>query len=326
MRKHLLIGVVISITLLMLVFWKTDRHALWQACQSANYWYLLPSVVITFVCMWLRAVRWKFLFAPIKKINIHPLFSATMIGFMANNLLPARLGEFVRAYVIGKQENINKSTSFGTIVVERIFDGLVLLCFLITVFLTNSSLPGWVVWSGYFFAGVYIGMLGFLVMLQMRPDRTMVLLDRLLTPISHSWASRVRNLTLSFATGLQVLRRGKHLAVIAILSFVHWIVFSLTIYYALLAFNLPLSFSASLLVMSILGFGVTIPSSPGFIGTFQAACWAGLALFSVSKSDALSFSIVYHASQYIPVTLCGLVYLWTDHLSLREISQADVVS
>lgn len=326
MRKHLIIGFVISAGLMALVFWKTDLDVLWRACQSANYWYFLPSVGITFACFWLRAVRWQLLFAPIKKVNLHPLFSATMIGFMANNLLPARLGEFVRAYVIGKQENVAKSASFGTIVVERVFDGLVLLSLLITVFLTNSSLPDWVVISGYVATLVYLVALGFLIVLEMRRDWAAVLLGRVLAPISRAFADRVLALLDSFAVGLQVLRRGKRLAAVIVLSFVHWVVFGLTIYFALLAFNLHLPFAVSLLVMSILGFAVTVPSSPGFIGTFHAACVGALALFSVSQSEALSFSIVYHASQYIPVTLVGLIYLWTDHLSLREISHADIAA
>lgn len=316
----------ISIILLVLVFWEIDLQALKKACLAANYWYLIPSIAITFVCMWLRAVRWKLLFAPIKKIRIQPLFSATMIGFMANNLLPARLGEFVRAYVIGRHENVAKTASFGTIVVERVFDGLVLLSFLIMSFVTNSSLPDLVVVSGYIVGSVYLITLGFLIMLVMRPDRAMSLLDLILKRMSDSFAERVRVLIRSFTSGLEVLRRGKGLIGVLIMSFVLWFVFTLSIHYGLRAFNLELPYTASMLIMAILGFGVTIPSSPGYVGTFQASCVVALTLFSVSQADALSFSIVFHASQYIPITLAGLIYLWMDHLSLRDIRQADIIS
>lgn len=326
MRKQLLIGVFVSAVLLYLVFRNTDLYELWRAALTANYWYFIPSTIATFASFWLRAVRWQLLFASIKKIRIHPLFSATMIGFMANNILPARLGEFVRAYVIGKNENVPKTASFGTIVVERVFDGLVLLCLLITSFITNSALPDWVVVSGYVLGSIYMVTLIVLVFWVMKPDQTLSLVYRVIRIVSAGLAERVRVLFGSFITGLGVLRKGSRLFTVVLMSFVLWSVAALSIYYGLIAFNMNLSYTASLLIMAILGFGVTLPSSPGYIGPFQASCVVALALFSISQSDALSFSIVYHASQYIPVTLVGLIYLWTDHLSLREIRQAEIVA
>jgi uncharacterized protein (TIRG00374 family) len=325
-RKQLIIGLVISIALLVLIFWNTDFNALWQAMLSAHYWYLIPSTIVTFVCMWIRAVRWQLLFTPIKRIRIHPLFSATMIGFMANNVLPARLGEFVRAYVIGRQENVAKSASFGTIVVERIFDGLILLSFLIISFVTNTTLPDLVVYSTYALGSIYLVSLTFLVGLVVRPEQARQLLNRVLGLMSASLAERVGSLLRSFIDGLQVLRLGSRMVSILAFSVVLWVLAGLSVHIALMAFNLELPFVASLLVMSIMGFGVTIPSSPGYVGTFHASSVLALALFSISRTDALSFSIVYHASQYISITLVGLIYLWMDHLSLQEIGQVDVVS
>ncbi len=294
--------------------------------MSANYWYILPSVAVTFVCMWLRAVRWQLLFAPIKKISVHSLFSAVMIGFMANNLLPARLGEFVRAYVIARHEKVAKTASFGTIVVERVFDGLVLISFLVFGFFTTTELPGWIVYSGYVFGSIYAVTLCFLFMLVAKPELALAILDYVLHFAPDKTAERARALIQSFMAGLESLRSVFRILSVAFMSFLLWSIFALSIHYALLAFNLELPYMGSLLLMSILGFGVTIPSSPGFVGTFQASCVVGLALFSVSQSDALSFSIVFHASQYVPVTIVGLIYLWTDHLSLRDIRQIEMVS
>ncbi len=326
MRKQFIAGIAISLILLVIVFWKTDRQALWDACMSANYWYILPSVAVTFVCMWLRAVRWQLLFAPIKKISIHSLFSAVMIGFMANNLLPARLGEFVRAYVIARHEKVAKTASFGTIVVERVFDGLVLISFLVFGFFTTTALPGWIVYSGYVFGSIYTVTLCFLFVLVAKPELALAFLDYVLHFAPDKTAERARALIQSFMVGLESLRSIFRILSVAFMSFLLWSIFALSIHYALLAFNLELPYMGSLFLMSIIGFGVTIPSSPGFVGTFQASCVVGLALFSVSQSDALSFSIVFHASQYVPVTIVGLIYLWTDHLSLRDLRQIEMVS
>ena len=325
-RKQLIIGISISIFLLIIVFKNIEFDKFWQAMVTANYWYLLPTVLLTFVCMWIRAVRWQLLFEPIKKIGIHPLFSATLIGFMANNLLPARLGEFVRAYVIGRQENVAKTASFGTIVVERIFDGLVLLSFLIISFVTNTTLPSYIVYISYLLCGIYVVALFFLFYLVIQPARALTMLDRIIRVMSVTMAQRVGSIIDSFIDGLQILRQGPRMMGVLVLSFVLWVVNGLSIYIALLAFNIQLPFVASLLIMAITGFGVTIPSSPGFVGTFHASCVIGLALFSISQTDALSFAIVYHASQFIPITLVGLIYLWMDHLSLDDIRQVDAIS
>lgn len=325
-RKQLIIGVSISVFLLVIVFKNIEFDKFWQALLAANYWYLLPTVLLTFACMWIRAMRWQLLFEPIKKIGIHALFSATMIGFMANNLLPARLGEFVRAYVIGRQEKVAKTASFGTIVVERIFDGLVLLSFLIISFVTNTTLPAYIVYISYLLGAVYVFALFFLFYLVIRPARALTILDRLMRLVSNRLAQRVGVVIDSFIDGLQILRQGPRMIGVLAFSFLLWLVNGLSIYIALLSFNINLPFVASLLVMAITGFGVTIPSSPGFVGTFHASCVIGLALFSISQTDALSFAIVYHASQFIPITLVGLLYLWMDHLSLSDIRQVDAIS
>ena len=219
-----------------------------------------------------------------------------------------------------------KTASFGTIVVERVFDGLVLISFLIFGFLTNATLPDLIVYSGYAFGSIYAVTLCFLFMLVAKPDLALAFLEYVLHFASDTMTERVRALIRSFMVGLESLRSITRILSVVFMSFLLWCIFALSIHCALLAFNLELPYMGSLLLMSILGFGVTIPSSPGYVGTFQASCVVGLALFSVSQSDALSFSIVFHASQYIPVTIVGLIYLWTDHLSLRDLRQAELVS
>ena len=127
MKKKFIIGLLVSLVFLYLAFRKVDFSELWSALKGANYWYILPNIVLVILSMWMRAYRWKFMIHPIKKVGLGRLFSTVMIGFMANNVLPARLGEFVRAYSLGAKENISKSATFATIVIERIFDGFAIL-------------------------------------------------------------------------------------------------------------------------------------------------------------------------------------------------------
>jgi len=134
------LGFVISVGILYLAFHRIDFRLLLESLQDANYLYLIPIVAIIFLSMALRALRWGYLLRPLKKIGFPNLFEGILIGFMANNVLPVRMGEFVRAYIIGRSEKISKTASFGTIVVERLFDGFTVLALLVVV-LTFIQLP-----------------------------------------------------------------------------------------------------------------------------------------------------------------------------------------
>ena len=127
-------GFVLSLFFLVIFFRKIDLVTIWNSFLSVEYLYVIPLVVFNIFSFWVRAKRWQYLLAPIKKIKISPLFHATAIGFLANNILPARIGELVRAYVLGSKEKISKTSSFATIVVERLFDGFtILLLFLVVI-------------------------------------------------------------------------------------------------------------------------------------------------------------------------------------------------
>ena len=157
MNWKLFFSVLISTLFLILAFNRVNLYELKDTLETANYIYLIPAVLLTILSLWIRAVRWGYLLQPVKKININSLFSATAIGLMANNLLPARLGEFVRAYVIGKKELISKSASFATIVVERIFDGLtILLFFNVVAIFYAESMPTWLRNSAYFASVIFL--------------------------------------------------------------------------------------------------------------------------------------------------------------------------
>jgi uncharacterized membrane protein YbhN (UPF0104 family) len=122
-------GILISIICSWLFARKIEWSHLSTALQEANYIYIIPTIILIFVSHYLRAVRWSSLIAPIKKVSVLNLFSATMIGFMANSVLPARIGEVIRPVMVARKENIKMTTSFATVVMERIFDVLSIIVF-----------------------------------------------------------------------------------------------------------------------------------------------------------------------------------------------------
>ncbi len=317
------IGIAISALFLFLAFHKVNLHEVKEALNSANYIYLIPVVLLLLLSFIMRALRWRYLLEPIKKIKLHSLFSATMIGFMANNLLPARLGEFARAYAIGEKEGISKSSSLATIVIERIFDGITILTFLAIILIFWSfSFPSWLQNAAYIACSIYLFALLFLILLKLQTKRALRIAEFIFKPFPRKFKIRMIRILNSFVDGLKILHSSKNIIYSAILSLFVWLPVGLIIYCLLISFGIDLPISVSFLLLVILCIGVMIPSAPGFVGTVQFLCVTGLALFAVPKSQALSFSIVYHASQFIPVTGIGLVYLFMEGLSFAKIQSS----
>jgi hypothetical protein len=186
--KKLWIGVGISVFFLFLLFRKIDLQKMVSALGEMDYIYLFPAVVSTFISYFFRAVRWKYLLSPLKKTRLRNLFPATIIGYMANNLLPARLGEFVRAYVLGEKEALGFGAVFASLVIDRLFDGfsvlmiLLLTCFVLVLPPGMERVQQLLVMGGYATLALYFAVILFLVILKMRTIKTIGVLGALLKP------------------------------------------------------------------------------------------------------------------------------------------------
>jgi hypothetical protein len=271
---------------------------------------VLASIAVRF---WLTAVRWQVLLRPIKVVGLHRLFGVVMIGFMANNVLPARLGEFVRAYALGKTESLSKSLSFATIVVERVFDGFTLLAFLLVgvLFLRPGPL---IVWSAVTAFCLYLG-----VLVALMGIRAGMGVGWLLARLPGRIREKAAGLVDSFALGLDVLGDPRALAISSVLSVAIWLVNAAGLWAMFVAFSLDLPVYAGFLVLAIMVLALVLPSTPGYVGPFQAGTVVALGLFGVPKATALSLSILYHAVNYVPITVVGLAYLATLNLTLGEL-------
>jgi uncharacterized protein (TIRG00374 family) len=317
------VGLLISGIFLFLAVRRVDFHEVGHAFKNANYWFLIPSICANFIGLWIRSLRWKVLLKPIRTLRMRDLFQSTVIGFMANNIFPARLGEIIRAVVLGRKTGVSKTASFATIVLERMFDGMAILFFLaVTVGLLNLPFPGWLRKASIAAVAGYLLLLTLLIALKVRAETVMRLFKILLRPFPEKFGLRILDLLKSFVEGLQMLHEWKALIVTVLFSFFLWIFPALSIFYALLAAGIHLPLSASFFLLVVLCIGVAVPSAPGFVGTIQFVSVIGLALFGVSRAQALSYSILFHLSQYIPVTALGLVFSFSEGLSFSKISTA----
>jgi uncharacterized protein (TIRG00374 family) len=319
MRGKVWLGVAVSVVLLWVAARGVSLDEVLDQLRQVRPAWLVPMLVSLFLRFWLTAVRWQFLLRPVKRVGVHRLFAITMIGFMANNVLPARLGEFVRAYALGRSEALPASLPFATIVIERIFDGFTLLVFLVggLSFLRPSKT---LVWAAGLTCVLYLAVLASLVIL--RTGRGLGLLTWPLGRLPARLAGPARHLLESFRAGLGVLADARALLVTAGLSVVIWLVNAVGMECIFRAFGLALPPYASFFVLGTIGVALVLPSAPGYIGPLQAGAVQGLALVGVARETAFSLSIVFHLMNYIPVTLVGLAYLSALNLTLGELRTA----
>jgi hypothetical protein len=319
MRGKVWLGVAVSAVLLWVAVRGVSLDEVLHELRQVRVVWLVPVLASIFVRFWLTAIRWQLLLRPVKQVGVHRLFAVTMIGFMANNVLPARLGEFVRAYALGRSEALPPSLPFATIVIERIFDGFTLLLFLVggLSFLQASRT---LLWAAGLTGVLYLGVLGGLVILRTGRGLGLLtgILDRLPDPVGRSG----RRLLDSFRAGLDVLGDARALLLTALMSILIWVINAAGVEAMFRAFSLELPLYASFLLLGVIAVALVLPSAPGYVGPFQVGTDQGLALVGVTRDTALSLSIVYHLANYIPITLVGLAYLSALNLTLGELRTA----
>ncbi len=318
------IGIIISAVFLYFSVRNIDFTQVKQAFATANYFWAIPTGALIIFTMWIRALRWYYLLSGIKRIRRSSLFSSVMIGFMANNVLPVRLGEIVRAFSIAQKEGISRSGSFATILVERIFDSFAIL-FILAACLILFPFPPAIKKVGYMTFAANIVASIILFSLSRWPVETQNLISKITGIFPVKIHSFVMRLLARFMEGLSIFNEGRDTLIVILYTAALWITTALSNFFIFFAFGIYPPFIAPFVVLVVVALAVMLPSSPGFIGTFQYGCTIALALFSIPKEIAFPFSIVLWSSQYFPVTLLGLYYLRKESFSLKIARDEELV-
>ena len=314
-------GVVLSGVLLVLFLRGYKLQEMARDLKAFHVAYLAPAVFVYLSSFLARAVRWQILLKPLKAISWPVSFSVLMISWMANNLLPARMGELVRAFIIGRREGISASGSFATVVLERVLDGIVLVAFLAGCLVVSdfSKAPSGALnpkMVGLLAGGVFLAAFASLFLLFVQESLALRIAGWFLKPLPAGLAGRIRDLLQSFVSGLACLRSGGAFVAVMGLSVLVWLCEAGTLFLLLKGFEIQVPWSASLFVLSILNLGILIPAAPGYVGSFEFFGAASLALYGVGETVAKSFAISAHAVQFIPVTVMGLIFLSREGLRL----------
>lgn len=320
-----LIGFAVTVIFLGLAVRNVDLGAVAAELRAADYRFLVPATVLTLAGYALRTVRWGLILRPIRRVDFGTLFSALMLGFATNNIMPARVGEVVRAYTLGRKVGVPASLGLATIVVERVFDGLTLLLLMAVALqitpipLDNDRLRLVELAS----LAIFLGALVVLILLLVLEERALRLIAVLLRPLPHGLAARLVGMADSFIKGLHSLRHPGILLKICGVSLLVWLAEAASYSLIARAFELGLGprehVGAVLFLLVFVNLGIMIPSAPGYIGTFQFFARLALAAFAVPGERAVGLALLAHAMQYTLVTGIGLVILWRERLSLTRI-------
>jgi glycosyltransferase 2 family protein len=329
-QKRLLsltIGLAISVVLMWVLFREIDMRKLGEALGRANYWWLLPNVALIIFSMYLRAYRWSYMIAPVKRVAYHQLLAATYIGFMANNVLPLRLGEFVRAYSLASQDReVSKSASLATIFVERMVFDLVALLLIFgavmgvtSVHITDSMRMG-------IYASILVALAGlaFVLFMALKPNQAGEVITRYLFFLPDRLKETTRAIVLKFSSGLAFMVRPREVTRVIWHTLFIWLIMGVSNYFVFVAFGFNLPLDASFFLLVVVSIAILVPSSPGFVGVYHGGAVFTLLQYGIGSEDALSFALVLHAAQYIPITLLGFYYLRKAHLSLRQLEDEAV--
>jgi uncharacterized protein (TIRG00374 family) len=326
------IGLLISALFLYLAFRNVDLTRTWEVIRSASLFPLLLIVILTFFQYVIRAWRWRILLEPIKKIGFSNRLSSILIGFAANCVLPARLGEFIRANYMGRRENISGSSIFGTIVVERLFDGFTLLLILLIGLIGTSFPEEWRSISvslratGFFLLFFYILVIIFLAGFKYKAKPFLNILDGLLFFLPNRFRTKITDMIWNFSLGLVLIKNPYQWFQAILYSLFVWFVNLYQIQLIEQSTGLGLPFMATFLIMAMASFGAMIPSAPGFIGTFHLSVQYGFIFYGVGKEEALSAAILWHAALFFPTMLFGLIAFLLFNIPLGRLSEdADIL-
>ncbi len=322
-RWHIWLGVAISAVFLYLAFRKVDFSLVWQYMKQAQWSWVLLGLAFYFFGVLLRAWRWQVLLNPLKRLPIRRLFPVVAIGYMGNNVYPARAGEVLRSVLLKSKDQVDISGSLATIVVERLFDAIVILGLVLLNLRQLTAMPSAAEWVGSIQKGAIIGSAVFLLLL-------LIFLAMVFFPVQtqkiSAWVinrivpSRLRpslsGIVARFINGLSSLRSPVETLKVLLLSIAIWTCETGLYWGVMRALGMDLSFMALMLLNGVVNLVLLVPAAPGGLGTFDAACKAMLILFGIGAELALGYTLLLRAALWVPITVLGALFFLREGFSL----------
>ncbi|NLE76499.1 MAG: flippase-like domain-containing protein [Chloroflexi bacterium] len=321
-RWHFWLGLVISAAFLYKALSGLHLAEVAETISEAQYLWLIPGVLVYFGAVWARTWRWHYLLRPLKVVPLRRLFPVVCIGYMGNNVYPARAGEVIRAYVLKRKDDVSVSASLATVIVERIFDGVVMLLFVFAS-LPFTPMPDWLRQIVVVFSLLFFGSLAIFFAIAARPALAQRIynwfIDRL---VPERFREPARGILDRFMDGLASLRSGRDVLMVFVTSLVIWLTETVKYWFVMHGFGFTVPFYVLMLMNGVVNLATTIPSSPGYVGTFDTPGIEVLKAFGVPAEMAAGYTFVLHAALWLPITLLGAFYMWRESVSWRDFAEA----
>lgn len=316
---YLLISLIVTVGALVYALWDISFPALSALFSNLHYGIVLPFLVILALFYWLKALRWSLLLRPIGNFRWSQVTPAMMIGFGANNILPAHLGDLLRFVVFAKQFKQPFSGIFTSLILERFLDvaAILFLFFIGAISIEKTPDPlrvtAWVAVSCLLIAGLLIA--GILY------RRTIVvsLWEKMAKKLPHSWQSKGESTLQNIILALSAVKSPKTIAVLFINSLLQWLGMAVMIWLSFMAFDVPVFHGLTFIVLAASALAVTVPSTPGYVGAMQAAFIFALAPFGIADETAFAASVFFMLVQWIPVTLIGAYFFFKSRFKVDEL-------
>ncbi len=327
-RWYFWVSILVSAIFLYLALRGLQLNLIYDAVKSAKLVWLLAVVPIYFTSVWFRSLRWNYLLRPIKHIPTKAVFPVVAMGYMGNNIFPARAGELLRSVVLKRRYEIPISASLASIIVERIIDGVVMLGFIffnlteLNKLTDSSGFVGSIRTLALWGSLAFIGALLFFLVAAKFPHRTEAFIRWIAKVFPEKWREKILNIGLRFITGIEALNSWKSLAMVLGTSVVIWLLETSVYYVVMRAFPMQVSFFGLMLMNGILNLSTTLPSAPGYIGTFDAPGIALMSAYGVDKTLAAGYILVLHAALWLPVTILGAYYFAREGLNWSKEMEA----
>ena len=311
-RWYFWVGLLVSAGFLYLALRGQNFPELWNAIQAANLFWLIPAVLVYFVDVWVRSWRWHYLLRPVHPISPSKVFPIVAMGYMGNNIFPARAGELLRAAVLKHRYAVPVSTTLATILVERIFDGVVMLGFIffnlreLSKLSSSSGFIGSIRSLALWGSIAFLGALAVFLLAAIFPKKIETILIKIFNVLLPSkWRKGAASIIGRFMGGLESLRSPKEALMVFFTSVAIWLLETLSYWFVMRAFPFGVSLFALMLMNGIVNLSTTLPSAPGYIGTFDAPGIALLSAYGVAPAIAAGYTLVLHATLWLPITLVG---------------------
>jgi uncharacterized protein (TIRG00374 family) len=297
-----------------------DYTRLWKEIYSTPVLSLVIVALLSPLTLWLRAIRWRLILPKSSTTHTRGLFQIVVIGFMVNNILPARIGEAARALYLWKNNRFTVAQSIGSLVVERFLDTLAFLSFFALPVFMIPSLAKLRIYA-FLFVLIFAGSVIVMFLYSRFPKFTKNIASKLIVLFPHKFRDRIGHIGLEVASNLDWLFSGRKVIMTVLFSYLTILCYPFMLM-SLVGKEQPLSFLGGMFGQACAAMGAAIPLAPGYVGTVHAALRQAMTMLGISVDKAAAVAILYHALSYVVITALGLIFFFSANVSLKDIQSA----